>query len=191
MRGTLLFLGLVFLLVGVAVSPFLLHGLDTGEEVVSVQQLAQGYRPSTGNLTLRGFLRSDAILEHSENGRATSLVIPVVSADWQPGQPVYAVLSTDTTDLQEVAALAASHEYKGVWRNILWEGVSDEERDFFEHQSQTKAHLVDDVIFLDWNASAEIDRWVSLGVLGMTLFLLGGFALFAWRKQRRSARPAA
>lgn len=194
LRSLLVLYALLLGMVCLPLGPTLLHGLNTKTEEVSIAQLAAGHAPRGGELVLRGFLRPElALIERTtRNGSTTSVevLIPVVSAAWTPEQPVFALLSTGERSEQELSALASAHEYRGVPRNLWWEGLGESQRAYFQQRAEGPIHVAPGVLLLDIESSPAKEGRFALGVLAAVGVLLLPLLFWAWRKGRAAREVA-
>jgi hypothetical protein len=153
-------------------SPLLIHGLDKGSAVVSADDLKEGNKTGTRNLVVQGQALNQG-LEETTTRKGTKTVrmyFPVVSQGYQEGQPVHVLVQTGDLSEQELSDVLSRTEFKGVLRDILWEGPSGKQIDFFK--SQYSLSMADDVKLLELDASTSADLYIYLAILGITLIIM-------------------
>lgn len=164
-----------FIIVGVmaaGASPLLIHGLDSGSAAVSAEEIASKKDTGTRNLTVKGQALNQG-LEETTTRKGTKTVrmyFPVVGQSYTEGQPVSLLVQTGDLSEAELADVLSRSEFKGVLRNILWEGPSSKQIEFF--RSQYGLTVSDDVQLLELDANTAADLYIYLAILGITLVVM-------------------
>jgi hypothetical protein len=188
--GVLLLLAPV--LVGVAMLPWLLHGLDFGEERVSVTSLSRGRVPGSRNVVITGArARLGESVEvttsrtHGARGAAesTRTLIPLVPPSWDRTQPVHALLEVTDMSSSEESAIERATKFRGIVRDILWEGLSKEDRAYLTTEAGLK--LADDVRLVEYRANPRYDLLAFLGGTGVCLLVVLAMGTGLWLRKRR------
>ncbi|MCL2824000.1 MAG: hypothetical protein FWD57_08415, partial [Polyangiaceae bacterium] len=163
----------------VALLPRLVHGLDFGEDRVSIAVFVDGHVPISRNMVITGVraqrggaegrvsTRTSAGLDRggwSESGRR---LIPLVPLDWDRDQPVHVVLETEDTSSSEQALVDRSTKFRGILRDVLWEGLREQDR---VHLTEDFGLLLaDDVKLIEHRADPRYDLLVFIGGVAMSL----------------------
>ncbi len=130
----------VNLLLFAGMSPFIIHGLDEGSQTVGAGEL-RTTKLTTRNLVLTGELDVERYLEvtNTENGRKTSASyeFPVFPPGAPDDAPIPVVLKTRELSDSRVTELAQAGRWKCTLRNVLWEGLDSDDRDYMHD----KLHL--------------------------------------------------
>lgn len=182
------------LLVGVSLLPRLLHGLDFGEERVSITSLARGRVPGSRNVVITGARARlgesvEVTTSRTQGNRATSAtrtLVPLVPPTWDRSQPVHALLEVSDISSSEEAALERATKFHGVVRDVLWEGLSDEDREYLTVEAGLK--LSDDVRLVEYRANPRYDLAVFLGATGVSLLVVLAMGTGLWLRKRRDLR---
>lgn len=184
-----IFFALVMLLSLVGLSPKLVHGLDFGSQDVTAEQLGDGAALESRNLTitkakaLTGWALAVTTISKKngvETGRSTSDYVPIVPKNWERDEPVHIVLET------KHGADLDLKEFEGIARNVWWEGLSDEKREWFK--KKIGVTLAKDAILLQHRAKSSTDLWTYVGV---NAALAGLGVLIGWtviRKKKQKAK---
>jgi hypothetical protein len=170
-------------------SPLIRHGLDAGQTTVDVATVTFDELPSR-NVTISGVLAPSSALQGK--GRADAKApaadasqtwwVPLVPDGWSPGEAVHVVLQVRRTTAAKVATLAAVGQYRGIVRDIWWEGVSKRRQQAFHTRGVA---LASDAVLIEFEASRKADLVLALVILGGLLGLIGVVAL-SLRRRRRS-----
>ncbi len=178
-------------IMGAMFAPMVVHGFDRGEARVTVAELAAGERPETRNLTVEGRAVVDqmivAIPEADPPPTTVTGWIPLVEPGWA-GEPVAVVLEVRGRPVDAVMALGEQQAFRGVLRDVLWEGLEQRRRLAFEGRG---VRLAPEVALIELGASSRDDLVLSMGVLGLLGSMLVGVVVVT-RRQRRTVevRPA-
>lgn len=183
---------IVLALMSLFAIPYLLHGLDSGKQVIDVTQCSTTCDVNTHNLVVRGKLLMDAAIEkettHRRGGVSVKYYIPLVPKDYKPGDPIYMVVETSRLSPLQLKKLAALHSFRGILRNIWFEGLDSDVVDFFRQKSGL--NIADQARLLDLDASPSSDLWLALLILGVSLFVLAIAFVVAYRRIGSGIRPA-
>lgn len=166
----------VLILTTTFMSPGLRHYFDFGFEDADVEQLIAGEDFGTRNLNLWGVPLEETLEETTtKNGATTSVkyFIPIVGADWDYDQPVEVIMLLDRSNEDEFYALYDEVEFKGVVRDIWYEGMDQDQIDFFG--SEYGLDVSDDVITFEVTGEEHNDAlmffiWCAINGLFVVLF---------------------
>lgn len=170
----------------IAFAPFGLHGLDKGEERVSVEELGKKSL-SSRNLVLSGELETRNYLEvtHTKNGvkQSSEYFFPV----YAPGAPddafVPVVLKTRELSSAQLRTLANATEWRCTLRNIWWEGLSSGDRDYFH--DQLKVNVTGDTLLCE-HVNKNVSDGLMFGlIVGITFLLMAGVSFALWLKRSK------
>ena len=168
-------------------SPLIRHGLDSGETTIDVAALQRADLPSR-NVTVTGMLAPTSALRGKGGADAKPAAdasqtwwIPLVPADWSPGEAVHAVLQVRRTTAAQVETLAQVKRYRGIVRDIWWEGISTRRQQAFHARGVA---LAPDAVLVEFEASRKADLVLAILILGGLLGLIGLVALSLRRRQR-------
>ena len=170
----------LWLLVAVLMTPFWVHGLDTGSAQISATALIAGEPINTRNLAVRGHADlGRSVADNGADGRRPPTT-------WIPlgGAPASLILKVRGELDPE---LITQTEFTGILRNIWWEGLSWKAHDLFR---DAKIPLSDHVLVLEYQANPQDDLTLGVGSLFGFLLLIGGVA-WGLRRREVSARPKA
>lgn len=152
-------------LVGCALAPQLVHGLDFGLQPISLNQFTKKTPMSSRNVIVteaRAALdeavevtRASYLALPFRSGNEVSYLIPLVAPRWNKQTPVGVILLTDDMDAQQDEYLQQTTEFRGIVRNVLWEGVSAKDRAYLEQKAGIK--LVGDVMLVQHMANPRYD----------------------------------
>ncbi len=178
-------------LVALALLPKLIHGLDFGEDRLSVTSIAKGRQPSSRNVVITGARAklqesievTTSRIEGADTGGSTRYLVPIVSPDWDKDQPVHVILETDEMDSADEARLERASKFRGIMRDILWEGLGHDDRDYF--LSEVGLKLADDVRLVEYRANPRYDLLVFCSATGVTFAVTLAVALGIWFRKRR------
>ncbi len=191
--GRMIF-GLPFLLpigIGIWLLPYLAHGLDFGEERVSAMSLSQHRSYGSHNVVITGAKArlhesTEVVTSHFRRfGPAvetTRTLVPLVPPSWEPSQTVPVVLEVSEMTAFEEAAIERTVKFRGIKRDILWEGLSQEDRAYLTHQAGL--HLADDVWLMEYRANPRYDLFVFLAGTGTALGIAAAISVGLWLQQR-------
>lgn len=156
--------------------PGLRHFLDFGFEEATVQQLVDD-EIGTRNLNLIGVPLEETLEETTTTRKSgssttsTKLFIPVVDDDYNYDRPVEVMLMLDDPDDSEYYSALNDVEFTGVVRNIAWEGMEEDQKEFF--YTEYGLEVSDDVILFEVTGEEHNDAAMFYGWLGINgLFLL-------------------
>ena len=147
-----------WLVLALLFSPLIRHGFDAGEARGDVASIVAGDL-SSRNVIVTGRLAPTSALR-GKGGEAAKIDapqtwwIPLVPDDWQPGEVVRAVLQVRRTTAAEVEALAKIGEYRGILRDLWWEGVSKRRQTAFHARGVA---LAPNVVLVEFEASRKAD----------------------------------
>lgn len=186
----------VVMLVGWAIlallfSPLIRHGFDSGQATVEVAAFAEPHALPSRNVTVRGRLLPGSALKGNGKaaintpggeGNADVWWVPLVPADWQPGEAVYAVLKVRRQSPAALKRLAEGDAFDGILRNIWWEGLSERRHTAFHKRGVA---LASSAVLIEHEASRRSDLVIAGALLGGLLVLIVGVG-FTLRRRRRA-----
>jgi hypothetical protein len=165
-------------------------GLLAGDRVsVDAGAIEKGERPGGRYVELTGRPLVDDAVSVSEEGRSSSakIYIPVVSAEWQPGQPVRFYLETRRSLLESQREEVASGRYEGMLSANDLPGVAITALAEDGHPAPEQYWV------LDYQETPRMKA--DLGYAMLAAAAIAGFiTAIAWvvaRREREAARPAA
>lgn len=168
-----------WLIVALALSPLLIHGLDRGQTRTTVAGLAGPLE--SRNVTVLGRVSlAHAYHAPSETDQrlgATSAWLPLVGPDWTPTAPVTAVLEIRGIRPEALLEVAEQGEFAGIVRDVGWESLG----------SQARAGLTAAGVAVPRDAKVVQYRGDSrddLVVFGAILAFLGLLVAGVWLKLR-------
>ena len=167
--------------------PWFIHGIDSGHTQVEVASFSEGpVELESRNVLVHGgqFLVEEALQIETTNDGRTSVewAIPIVPADWSAGDPVHLVLKTHELSMQEAASLDPEAGVEGVVRNVLWEGLADDEAAYFKNNLGLS--IADDVIEVEYQADTKMELFMGLGMVGFVFVVMVVVSVVVARKQR-------
>lgn len=160
-------MALGWLVLAFLLSPLVRHGLDDGEATVPATAFESATALDTHNITVTGKLAPGSALRTKKGGDEGAWWVPLVGPDWRPGEAVYAVLKVRRRSSAELQTLADAGEYRGVLRNIFWEGLSERRRLAFHARGVA---LAPSAVLIEHEANGRAD-------LTLAALLLGGLGL--------------
>ena len=184
-------MALATLLVAGILAPMLIHGADrTPPTRVSASALLRGEGPDTrnvvvteGRLLLDRSVRAQAGADRSLD--TISAWIPLVPLDWSEGEPVGLVLEVKgLAGPDKLQDIAGGGEWRGVVRDVLWEGLGSKVR---RRLRERGAPLKSEVMLVSYAAESRHDLAAALGILGfLALATVGVFLALGARRPRRT-----
>lgn len=172
---------IIFSIITVFFIPALAHYFDYGFADAEVQQLISGEDLGTRNLNLSGIPLSENLEETTtttKNGSTTTtrkVYIPLVAPDWESDQPVEVILQFDELSDSEFDAILESSEFVGVVRNIWYEGLEDDQIQFFvdNYDMQISENVVMfEVTGYEHNDDLMFWVWVGINIFMAIIFLI-------------------
>jgi len=175
---------LLFAVCAIGFLPILIHGLDGGHEVVSVEAWARGERPSTHNLTLQGVASTNVYKEvfTAKEKSYTKYYIPIVEPNWDSAKPVYFILETGALTDEKLQKILAQKEFEVMVTNVLWERISRNGNRYFTDEGKLK--LAPDVVHMERGRSSRagaVGYFLLLGFVSLVLLIVRIFV--AWRSK--------
>lgn len=172
-----------------AVAPLLIHGLDEGSQKVSAGELGK-VKLGSRNLVLSGELDTGRYLEitHTKNGSKTSAeyLIPVYPAGAPNDAFVPVVLETRELGSSSIEQLAQQGEWKCTLRDLLWEGVSSDNRDFMH--DELHLNVTKDTKLCELDDGSNLPVLALVGILLCSGLFVSGLIVIAILVQRRKQR---
>jgi hypothetical protein len=180
--GALATMIVVVLLMSVILYPGLRHYFDFGFASGTVAELIAGKDFGTRNLKLSG-VAGDYVMEeittskkNSTTTTSKSYFTPLVEESWDETKPVLVLLKFDEDMTKDESTVGT--EFKGVVRNIAWEGTDDEYIEFY--RSDYGLNMSEDVILFEVTGKEHNDAftfWIWLGFIGFFAIIMGIFVL--------------
>ncbi|MBN1410123.1 MAG: hypothetical protein JW969_04710 [Spirochaetales bacterium] len=156
--------------------PSLMHGLDSSEQILSVRDLGIPAVLKAHNVTITGAcLYIENYMAVTDSKGNIRNYIPVVPDTFIPTDPIYLVLETNGMTEPELQNLAAGDTFKGVIRNIFWEGLSLDQKAFFK--SDLKLNLAEGVLLMQYDADVKEDLNIALIILGIVAVIMLAFVI--------------
>ncbi len=158
---------------GVLLLPQALHGIDTGQERVSITKLYSGYEPSTHNLIVSGIPDLDDAMFEKTTRKGTTTVeyyLPLVPPGWKKTDPVHIILKTGDLGPAAQNELVHARQFEGVLDNILWEGLSGKVQGYLTGHMGLK--IADDVRVIHYKEDSQTDLFIFIGVMGLTFVIM-------------------
>ena len=184
-------MAVAILALAVVFMPRVLHGFDRGEARIDVSALAAGERPETRNLIVEGRAVLDAVLFADQDpermDEPTTAWLPLVGADWRPGQPVAVLLEVRNRTRADILAVAEQTRFAGILRDIWWEGLDQRRRAAFAEQDLA---LAADIALVELGATPGSDLAIALGVVGLLSVMMLGVMLALRRRAKAGEHSA-
>lgn len=173
---------IIMAVMGTLFSPMLIHGLDRGSRTISAQEIAAGKTPETRNLLITGQALNRGMEEKTTRKGTTTvrLFFPLVEEDWQKGRPIYIIVETPEVSDEELSDILSRSEFKGVLRNVLWEGPTTSQREFFKNSYDYQ--IADSAVLLDLTGDASQDLNIFLLIMGISAVIIIGVTIFMMKK---------
>lgn len=177
--GFIIALIVMFLVVTGIFVPTLMHFFDNGHQDVNVKNIVDGEKLKTRNLTISGMVLNAGMEEETTTTKSGSSstteknYFPLVSEEWQDGQPVHVLLQATGYMTQDDVDyfVYETGEFNGVVRNVWWEGIDDEQIKFFADEYGITFDN-NAILFEITNEKPDaIMFYVYLGVLGILLII--------------------
>lgn len=171
--------GIIFVLVTCIFYPGLRHYMDFGFEDAEVQALIAGENDSR-NLNLLGIPLYETLEETTtttKSGSTTTSVkvyIPIVDPEWDYDRPIQVIMQFDELNDEEYDAIFESSEFVGVVRNIWYEGLDEDQKQFFRDEYDLE--VADDAILFEVTGDEHNDDlifWVWVGINGIFVIIFG------------------
>jgi hypothetical protein len=123
------------------VYPGLRHYFDFGFADATVAEIGEGKDVGTRNIHITGQTLDQPLVETSSSSQGTkptskTTYIPLVSEDYVDGDPVKVILKFDGLSDFEYQEELHKTDFTGVVRNIAWEGIGNDQVDFFKQHFQ-------------------------------------------------------
>ncbi len=166
--------------------PWFIHGLDRGHIDIDVAAFADSPELDSRNVTVHaGQLLVDQSLQietTSDSGTSIEWAIPLVPPDWRSGDPIHVVLKTHELSGQEAAALDPA-SIDGVVRNVLWEGLDDDETSYF--RDSIGVSLSENVVEVEYQAETTMELIMGISMVGFVFVLMVIVAFVVARQQKK------
>ncbi|MCE9599435.1 MAG: hypothetical protein K8S54_15830 [Spirochaetia bacterium] len=161
--------------------PFLIHGLDRGNATISVEEFVTGTKTDTRNLTITGMALDQGLQDTTtRKGKKTvRLYFPLIGADWKEGDEVHMVVETGDLSDEQLAEVLSRKEFTGVLRNVLWEGLSGKNQEFFVKEYNMNLSKEVQLLELD---NKGMDLILFSIIMGTTIVIMFGVMFYLRRK---------
>jgi len=172
---------IIVAVMGLLMSPFICHGLDSGHESVAMSKLASGYAPGSRNITItdaRAMPRYSIKTETRKGRTTTKLFIALVPINARGNKPIHIIMETPNLHKSQVNRLMGYTSFKGVLRNILWEGIPGDTEEFYKEK--IGYNLSDDAMLLEYQADSKTDLMISIFVLSVTFIIMVIIGIVLW-----------
>ncbi len=168
--------------------PGLTHYFDSGHENVKIEDVISEKDFPTHNLTIEGTVLNQGMWEKTTTtSRGSSSTternyFPLISENWKEGEPVHVLIETGEMTQAETDEFVYKTSFTGTTRNVLWEGISGDQTDFFQKEYG---------ITFDKNAilfeitDGQPDSYV-IWALGLVIFVELIIFFIVWLKYRKS-----
>jgi hypothetical protein len=172
--GAMLAFAIITIVISIIFIPGMIHYFDTGFESATVQQLLDG-KTNTRNLKLSGTLLDAGIEETTTTTRKGSttttvkVLLPLVTEEWTEGQPALVVLEFDEMSDVEYNNVLNQTEFTGVVRNVWWEGLDQQQRDYF--QTNYGLEVPEHALLFEVTGNERNDALMFYIWLGITAFM--------------------
>ncbi len=188
--GGLVFPLYLILAIGAMVFPSANHILDNADQSILAQELIDGKKIITRNITitdarvLKKYYEKRVVIGRSYGSPQRESYVykfAIVPKAYKDGDPIHIIFNTSDPDIYKVSDILKQTNFSGVIRNIWWEGVSDSTVDYF--QNDLGYPLSKDVYLLDNDDNGGDLLLVSI-MFGALLFILLVFGSVAWSRKK-------
>lgn len=168
--------------------PGLVHYFDNGHETVTIEDFISGKELSTRNLTLEGIVLNQGMWEQTtttNKGSTTTTeknYFPLISETWQEGQPLHVILETYGMTQTETDEFVLKTSFNGTLRNVFWEGVAKDQREFFK--SEYGLTMADNVVLFEVS-DEKPDAYIPY-VYGLVILIELIIFFIVWLKYRKT-----
>lgn len=154
--------------------PGLIHFFDFGyDDEVFVEELVAGEYDSH-NMTLYGYPLQETLEETYTKGSTTTITyyVPMVHETWD-SDPLQVIMKFNETEYDNADEDAI--EFTGVARNIMWEGMDTDQKEFFS--SEYGFDVSEDVILFEVtgeerNGGMEFFIWCLINGIFVVIFVV-------------------
>ena len=168
--------------------PGLIHVMDSGHDYVTAKDIVTGKELSSRNLTLHGTILNQGMWEkttHTQRGSTSTTeknFFPMITEDWVEGEPVQILIETGEMSQSETDEFVYKTSFKGTIRNVLWEGIDSDQKDFF--QKEYGITFSDNAILFEI-IEGKPDQYIIYVFGAVVLILLITF-VFVWIKYKKN-----
>jgi len=168
----------IFSIITIFFIPALTHYFDFGFADAEVQQLIAGEDLGTRNLNLSGVPLPQNLEETTsttKNGSTSvtkKVYVPLVAPDWAETDNVDVIMQFDELGDAEFDGVLESSEFVGVVRDIWYEGMEDDQIQFFKDNYDLR--ISDHVIMFEVTGEEHNDAlmfWVWVGINAFFLLI--------------------
>lgn len=168
--------------------PGLIHYFDSGHDNASIEDIISGKDLSSHNLTLTGIVLNQGMWEQTtttNKGSTTTTeknYFPLIPETWKEGDPLNLILETEGMSQAETDEFVLKTSFNGTLRNVLWEGVADDQKEFFK--SEYGLVMADNVVLFEVmdGQPDEYIPYVFGGVIAIFLIIF----IILWFKYRKT-----
>lgn len=175
----------IFSVITVFFVPTLIHYFDFGFQEVEVQQLNEGDLPSTRNLLLNGQPLYESLEETTTTTRRGSstttkkIYIPIVAPEWDYDSDIKVILKFDELSDEEYESVMSSSEFVGTVRNVWFEGLEQDQIDFFNNE-YPDLNVPNDALLFEVTNETHNDSlmffvWIGINGLMLVIFAIAYF----------------
>ena len=177
----------VMSLITVGLLPMIVHAMDQGSQRVTAAEFGKT-KLTSRNLVLSGELDDQRFLSitNTENGvkKSGSYEFPVFPAGAPDDAFIPVVLKTRELSDAAINELADRGEWKCTLRDVLWEGLDSEDRDYMRDKLQL--NVTKDTQLCELEDGDDIPLWgIMLMVVCMGAFVSGIIVLALWMQRRK------
>lgn len=176
-------------MMAVFLSPQILHGFDGDPQTIDVSKCQADCDIQSKKLVLKGRILVDASIAETttstQSGSTSTSVryfFPMVPNSWKKGDPVYWVIETPELTDDELRQVDPQKGIPGTLRDIFWEGLEDEGRNFFTKEYGLT--IAEDVRLVEYKANTQVEFYIGIGVTGFVFVLMLIISIVIKRKQK-------
>jgi hypothetical protein len=159
---------LALLVISLYFLPQLIHSFDRGNQTIQAEAVIGGIKPQTHNLTILGKVLDSGLREKTGTGYRKRIrqYFPLVPFTWKPGEAIFILIETPDFNSEERISLLKQTAFKGIWRNVLWEGPRTGQISYL----QKKYGLLFSPKPMLFELNADKDRELTLFLILLGLF---------------------
>lgn len=177
----------VMAMITVGLLPMIVHAVDQGSQQVTAAELGKT-RLTSRNLVLSGELDDQRFLSitNTENGvkKSGAFEFPVFPAGAPDDAFIPVVLKTRELPDSAIDELAARGAWKCTLRDVLWEGLDSDDRDYLRDQLQL--NVTKDTKLCELEDGRDLPLWgIVLSVVCLGAFVSGIIVLALWMQRRK------
>jgi hypothetical protein len=168
--------------------PGLIHYFDSGHENAKIEDIISGKNFPTHNLTITGVVLNEGMWEKTtttNKGNTTTTeknYFPLISETWKEGEPLHVILESSEMTQAETDEFVLKTSFNGTMRNVLWEGVAKDQREFFK--SEYGLTMADNIVLFEVT-DEKPDEYIPY-VYGVVLLVELIIFFIVWLKYRKN-----